>query len=65
LTFDQILKPTKVRKNSYLLTVKKLSEAILEVTKNQVIQQNAASLSKNIRAEHGIKNAIAIIEGFY
>ena len=44
------------------LTAEKLAEAILEVTTNQVIRQNAENLGKKIRQEEGIKNAIAIIE---
>ncbi len=44
------------------LTAKKLAEAIREVTTNQVIRQNAATLGEKIGEEDGITNAIAIIE---
>ncbi len=44
------------------LTAKKLAEAIREVTTNQVIRQNAATLGEKIGEEEGITNAIAIIE---
>ncbi|AFY57474.1 glycosyl transferase, UDP-glucuronosyltransferase [Rivularia sp. PCC 7116] len=44
------------------LTVDKLAEAILEVTTDRVIRQNAETLGKKIREEDGIRNAIAIIE---
>lgn len=44
------------------LTANKLAEAILEVTTNKVIRQNAETLGQKIREEDGIKNAIAIIE---
>ena len=44
------------------LTAKKLAEALREVTTNQVIRQNAATLGQKIRAEDGITNAIAIRE---
>lgn len=46
------------------LTVEKLTEAILEVTTNQTIQQKAENLSRKIAEEDGIRNAIAIIESF-
>ncbi|MDJ0534459.1 MAG: hypothetical protein QNJ70_18600 [Xenococcaceae cyanobacterium MO_207.B15] len=43
------------------MTAKKLAEAIREVTTNQVIRQNAATLREKIRQEDGIANAIAIL----
>ncbi len=43
------------------LTADKLAKAILEVTKNQIIRQNAENLGEKIRSEDGISNAIATI----
>ncbi|NES24757.1 MAG: glycosyltransferase family 1 protein [Symploca sp. SIO3E6] len=44
------------------LTAKKLAQAIREVTLNSSLRQQAKMLGEKIRAEDGIKNAIAIIE---
>ena len=44
------------------LTAEKLAKAILEVTTNQVIRQNAENLGQKLRQEDGIRNAIAIIK---
>lgn len=44
------------------LTVENLTQAILDVTSNPEIKQNAEALGEKIRAENGIANAIEIIE---
>ncbi len=44
------------------LTVKKLAQAFREVTSNSSIGEKAKVLGERIRAEDGIKDAIAIIE---
>lgn len=45
------------------LTAPKLAAAIREVTTNSAIRENASALGEKIRAEDGIGNAVALIEG--
>ncbi|WP_350605929.1 glycosyltransferase [Pseudoalteromonas sp. MER144-MNA-CIBAN-0113] len=44
------------------LTVERLAAGIREVTTNQTIIEHAAALGANLREEHGVEKAVAIIE---
>ena len=47
------------------LTAEKLAEAIHIATTNPTIKENAASIGKAIRAEHGVQEAVKIVKQYF